>query len=416
MVLSLPILLLTLAAAPAQRVPVLPLTPGDGVSANTADAMTQALAAELRQRPGLEVVTANDLTTVLGMARQRELLGCEADRCRAEIGNALEADVMVTGQLSRLGESWLFTVQLLDGRTATTLGQSMRRQKGGSVDGLLDGLAEMARELFPQGGATAKAVKATGSDRKDAVVVAASSQAPAALPPSWAVKALPADKKVESTRLVFATDGKGRYFAADPQSLYDLFSGQKGELALQRVFGGGSDGKGGFSQSFWDPRAKGNASLERKDGKFTLTCGEKSVALKPVGAAETKRLIKSVKLRDTLWQRQGHGLARDEDGVYYYVDRAREKDTTDYRVYVGVRGKVTGYPAELLVSDAAGELWSFGGSKLMISERSQTAEVRTGESVRKLIHLQTGDHAHFIYTQLGAYKAEPLGTACDGLF
>lgn len=416
MVLPLPMLLLTLAAAPqTQRIPVLPLNQGDGISANAAEAMTQALAAELRQRPNVEVVSATDLVAVLGMARQRELLGCEAEGCRVEIGNALDADVLVTGQLSKLGESFLLTVQLLDARTGSTLGHSMRRQKGGTVDGLLDALPEVARELFPQGAATSKVVKASGTDRKTGAATPAIAQTPATLAPSWAVKDLPADKKVETSRLVLATDGKGRYFAADASNIEDLFVGDKKDLFFQRVFGGGTNGDGDFDMSFWDPRAKGNASLTRQGGKYTLSCGEKSVELKPVPAAESKRLIKAAKLRDTRWQRQGHGLARDEDGVYYYVDRSREKDSDDYRVYVGVRGKVTGYPATLMVSDAAGEIWSFGGSKLVLSERMRTAEVRTGEAVRPLIHLDLGEHARFIYTQLGAYQGEALGTACDGV-
>ena len=155
----LPVLLLTLAAAPTQRVPVLPLSAGDGVTENTAQALTQALASELRQRPGLEVLTSSELGAVLGMARQRELLGCEAASCRAEVGGALDADLLVAGQLSKVGESWLMTVQLLDGHTARTLSQSMRRQKGGSIDGLLDVLPAMAQELFPAGGV----VQAAGS-------------------------------------------------------------------------------------------------------------------------------------------------------------------------------------------------------------------------------------------------------------
>ena len=294
MVLSLPILLLTLSAAPeAQRVPVLPLTAGDGIATKTAEAMTQAFAAELRQRPGLDVVTSKDLTTVLGMARQRELLGCDAERCRAEIGTALDADVMVSGQLSKLGESFLITVQLLDGTTARTLGQSMRRQKGGSVDGLLDVLPEIARDLFPQGGASTAVARTRATAQPARGTAAATSQAPAALPASWAVKALPSDKKVDTSDLVFATDGKGRYFAGNPKDIDTLFVGTKDELFLQRVFGGGSDGKGGFSASFWEPRGRPGGLFERQDGKFTLHCGDKTVQLKPVSAAETKRVLKS---------------------------------------------------------------------------------------------------------------------------
>ena len=141
--------------------------------------------------------------------------------------------------------------------------------------------------------------------------------------------------------------------------------------------------------SFWDPRARvpAEGSFHRKDGKFVLTCGKKELPFTALDAKATRTFLSRAKLHDVRWRRQGHGLARDEEGVYYYVDRARlPEDSTDYRVYVGLKGRVTAYPAELLASDAQGEIFSFGGSKLMISPRnkrprSATAVPRASSSI-----------------------------------
>lgn len=407
----LPLLLLTLAAAPqgSQRIPVLPLEHGDGISESTASALTDALAAELRTRPGTDIVTAKELAAVLGLARQRELLGCDAPSCHAEVGGALDADLMIIGSIAKLGSSWLLNVQLLDGRSAKNLSQSKRRVKGG-VDELLDVLPEMARELFPGGNSPA-------AQRPKARITHAAyaPEIPTAdtFSPPWAEKRLPKGE-VDLSKLVFATDGKGNYVASEPSLSGKMVAGTTKGLFLQRVFGGGTDGKGGFDLSFWDPRGRNN-SFQREGNTFELRCGDKTVSLKPVSATQVKRLFAKTPLNDVRWQRSAHVLARDEEGIYYFVDRPRdEKAEQDYRIYVGQRGKVSVYAAQLLASDAAGEIFQFGGSRISVSTRDGKAEIRHGEVVRPLIYLDMQRHASLAYGALGAYKGESLGTPCDG--
>ena len=409
----LPLLLLSLAAAPQgpQRIPVLPLEHGDGISESTASALTDALAAELRTRPGLEIVTSKELAAVLGLSRQRELLGCEAPSCHAEVGGALDADLMIIGSLAKLGESWLLNVQLLDGRTARNVAQSKRRVKGG-VDGLLDALPEMARELFP--GGTRPAAQPTKARISQAAYAPAIPTADTFSPP-WAEQRLPKGELDVST-MVFSTDGKGNYVGAVPTLSGKMVAGTTKGLFLQRVYGGGTDGKGGFDHSFWDPRGRNN-SFTREGDRFSLRCGDISVPLQTVSAAQAKRLFAKTPVYDVRWQRVAHALARDEEGIYYFVDRLRnEKAEPDYRLYVGQRGKVSVYAAQLLASDAAGEIFQFGGSRLSVSARDGKAEIRHGETVRPLIFLDMERHASLAYGALGAYRGESLGTPCDGRF
>ena len=51
---------------------------------------------------------------MIGMAVEKQKLGCQEVSCLAEIGGALGAERMVTGTLGRLGETYLFAVQLID--------------------------------------------------------------------------------------------------------------------------------------------------------------------------------------------------------------------------------------------------------------------------------------------------------------
>jgi hypothetical protein len=62
------------------------------------------LAKRLSDR-GFKVSTPADLETILGLERQRQLLGCTDDTsCLAEISGALGVELVVTGRLTRLGK------------------------------------------------------------------------------------------------------------------------------------------------------------------------------------------------------------------------------------------------------------------------------------------------------------------------
>src|SRR5882757_2883687 len=60
------------------------------------------LAAKLAAR-GFQVTTPADLEAVMGLERQKQLLGCSEDSsCLAEISSALGVPLVATGRLTRL--------------------------------------------------------------------------------------------------------------------------------------------------------------------------------------------------------------------------------------------------------------------------------------------------------------------------
>jgi hypothetical protein len=404
----------------------MPLSPGEGVSEGTATALTEALAVELRKRPGLTLVTARELAAVLGFERQKALAGCQSDACMAELAGALDADRVVTGQVARVGESWTLHLQVVDAKRAVALAQASRRLKGGGVDGLLDLLPEMARELFPDGASAGPLAQgpAAGAPAAAAPSAAAPSaggpSAAAPLPPPWAEERL-AKGEVDVSKLLLVTDGQGRYMAMVPFSGISgpVLAGDAKGLFLQRVFGGGSEGDRAFSFVFWEPRARvpAEASFDFREGRYRLTCGKKELDYKPVPAREAAAFLKRTPLYGVRWRRAGHALARDDEGTYYYVDRARvPEDSTDFRAYVGRRGRVVAEPAELLARDEDGELFALQAGTLRFSPGRKEAELSRGGEKRKLAFLQVEDHVQLLYTALGAYTGERLGTPCDGAF
>jgi hypothetical protein len=95
------------------RMAVLDFT-GSKVEPELTSFCTQTYAARVAQGGGLVVTTPQDMVTVLGMERQRQLLGCGEGSCTAELAGALGLNAIANGQLARLGEQLVLTVRVID--------------------------------------------------------------------------------------------------------------------------------------------------------------------------------------------------------------------------------------------------------------------------------------------------------------
>ncbi len=111
--------------------------------------ITGLITAELRRRPALAVTSQDDIKALLGFERQKALLGCTDASCLAEIGGALGVDQMLTGSLSRAGESLVLLVRLVDVHKGIALRDLTRRFPSASEDALLDAIPGVAAGLYP---------------------------------------------------------------------------------------------------------------------------------------------------------------------------------------------------------------------------------------------------------------------------
>src|SRR5688572_12170524 len=62
---------------------------------------------------GLKVISARDIGAVLGLERQRELLGCKDGICTAELAGALGVEGIVVGDVGKLGGSYQVNLKVL---------------------------------------------------------------------------------------------------------------------------------------------------------------------------------------------------------------------------------------------------------------------------------------------------------------
>ncbi len=122
-----------------------------GVTPAQAQAFGDAVVSALSSRGLFELVAARDVQTLLGVERQKTLLGlCEAnpEQCAKDAQESLSARFVLSGQLARVGSAYQLTLQMVD----TQKGQSVARAT--KLSGSLDEL----RALVPYA-----AAEATGS-------------------------------------------------------------------------------------------------------------------------------------------------------------------------------------------------------------------------------------------------------------
>jgi hypothetical protein len=240
-------------------------------------------------------------------------------------------------------------------------------------------------------------------------------------------KAAPSDNEDVTKykdQLAVYTDGKGHYVAMIPLSIGDgedtgkMFYGDGKTFYAQRRIGGGRQGDEQFDTVFWEPRIGPGykRSFGLKDGKFTMQCDERITELKPLDKGATEKMVKSATFLSTRWKRQAYALARDNDGVYYYVDKLREEGSKDFRVFRGQKGSLKPLKMINIVSDSEGDVFiTHSGRLKLVLDKHETSWTVDGGKPQTLILLPVEDNAAMIYSTLGAYTGEPLGTPCDDL-
>lgn len=180
---------------------------------------------------------------------------------------------------------------------------------------------------------------------------------------------------------------------------------------LQRG-GGGSPER--WSYMYWDPRQRLDIGV--RDGEWFVRCGEREKILREIPKDEVaKRFAKAV-YKPPLWERRSFLLARDDRGVYYYVDRlVQSLGGKGYRVYRGFKGKMKLLKMKNIVEDSVGTIFATRkGDLRLISNTRDTTWIR-GKKKTQLINVPIVDNGRMIYTELGIHDAKPLGTPCDDI-
>ncbi|MGC4121597.1 MAG: hypothetical protein QM765_44870 [Myxococcales bacterium] len=431
-------------ASGATKVALMPLPAGEGVSDKAAAALTEAITGEIRRVPGVQLITQDEISALLGLERQKSLLGCGDDKCMAEVGGALGVDRLVTGRLSKLGETWMFNLKAMDPKKAQVVAQVDRHGRKASIDDMIELIPTMVSELF--GAAPTKgpmrtvdapkadpAKPAEPAKAEPAPVAPAATATPAKLPPNGLDE--PIDPSIKTDDLIVLTDGKGHYLAMPPkyESSDRVFFGDGKVFHQVRKTGGGSNGAGQYSYSVWDPRFRDSfgpdGDIEFFEGAYKVVCGNKKkveTEYKRLPEAEAKKVTKGAKFLKPRFRRQAYAIARDDEGNYFFIDEKRRDDygqegDREFHFYMGTKGKMVPYEMKDYSLDSSDEIFMTTAGRLKrptaptSTGDGKTPEWIVGKQKTPVSWLALDGQAQLIYTALGVYAGEKLGTPCDPL-
>jgi hypothetical protein len=232
-------------------------------------------------------------------------------------------------------------------------------------------------------------------------------------------------------RLFVVTDGAGVYWIypdarldqSIPQPNVDrrefIFVGDGKTFRRARPERGGLIGGKYFYWLLWDPRVEaldGVGIYLDESGKHGVYCGKKDLKLTRLAAADEKAMVAAARFVEGPFGRQEYALARDERGIYYYVDRGLGP-TFDFRLYVGPRGAMKLQKMKNVVRDSAGDVFASrsGELRLVLNKADGKREgfwVK-GKKRTPLVTLPLDENEGLIYNDLGVYVGIPYGSPCD---
>jgi hypothetical protein len=157
----------------------------------------------------------------------------------------------------------------------------------------------------------------------------------------------------------------------------------------------------------------------KKDGSYEKSCrGKDDMGLTELSGDKARAVLDKAAFLTMAIVHVPHLLARDDSGVYYYVDRlAKIYGGKGYRVFVGKKGAMKQMPLTDVASDSAGDVFSTKSGDLRLVRNSESSkETMTwvkGEKRTELVFLDTDINSAVIFKDLGLYTF--LGTLCDNV-
>jgi hypothetical protein len=122
------LLLLCLSASPALaedevRILVVDLQAKGAVLPGDADILTGIVTTRLGRYPKAAVLSGADIREMIALEAEKQAAGCDDASCLSEVAGALGAELIVTGQVGRLGDRYVVTMNLISVNDARAVGR-----------------------------------------------------------------------------------------------------------------------------------------------------------------------------------------------------------------------------------------------------------------------------------------------------
>ena len=228
------------------------------------------------------------------------------------------------------------------------------------------------------------------------------------------------DIKPFRDRLIVLQDAQGATYVVDPGSDGHAFYGTGKALYEQIITGRSAQGDiGAWDVDVFAPRVpelRPGVIQRRGDGTYHLLCDRDDTVLTERTGDKAKAIVDKSQFLTPAVIRTAHFLARDETGVYYYVDQIRKAyGGKGYRVFVGKKGAMKELPLVDIAMDSAGDIFSTktGDLRLVNDRDASTAKWVRGDKAVVLKILDLDVNSPLIYRDLGVYSF--IGTICENL-
>jgi hypothetical protein len=228
-------------------------------------------------------------------------------------------------------------------------------------------------------------------------------------------------------KTVVCADGKSHFVvvAPHPHTSLQLFDGDgKKFVSVPREGMIGGDWflepryfRKGSNPSFrgLDMRVYSQVTVARDGKGCTLRCGEGERPLKVLAPDEARAMLLAASFAPSPQRFRPYALMRDDRGRYYFVDRgAQPGDEKRFRLFVGPKGALVEQKMTNVVSDSEGDVFSTKtGDLRLVIDRTAPALWIHGQKRVELKRVPVEQNLTMIYTELGTYLGQRLGTPCD---
>lgn len=142
-----------LASAPSPAAEPVKLASPGYTAVNVDDKLATFLADHFAQQlsvQGFRVLTATEIGALIGLERQKQLLGCSdsSTSCMAELANALGVDGLIIGSIARFDSTYQVNLKIVSASNAEPLAVFSGQVEGDKA--LLGTLNQAAKEMAPQ--------------------------------------------------------------------------------------------------------------------------------------------------------------------------------------------------------------------------------------------------------------------------
>lgn len=100
-----------------------------GVDPTVAASVTESVTAEIAVRGYFDPISATEIQTMLGVERQKALLGCGEENCVTELAGAIGAPYVMSGSLVKLEGVFQLNLTVIDSKKSRTVGRSTKLVK-----------------------------------------------------------------------------------------------------------------------------------------------------------------------------------------------------------------------------------------------------------------------------------------------